>query len=312
MTFKKKILKFWMERFSCINRYKGPWQGYMNARSASTEKDKTEALLSISHARYEECKIHKIDNIFKADFRRLLEGKNLLEIGSNHGGASLYYYEYFKLNSITGIDTTESQVEISKLFFEKKGVTSGYHFEEGYAENLPFSSESFDAILSSDVIEHLEDVPQALYEKYRVLKPGGKAFISFPSYYHPTQHHLSVVTTAPCIHWFYSPKLLMEVYYDMLDEYPEYRDKAGQTRRPLQAWEKLQIINGTTLKKFRRYIKQQPWKYRIQIPQPLGAHSRLVKKHPFLKPFSYIFWPGTKIPILSEVCNQRIVYILER
>ncbi len=42
--------------------------------------------------------------------------------------------------------------------------------------SLPFSDESFDAILSTDVLEHIPDAKKAVEELHRVLKPGGKAF----------------------------------------------------------------------------------------------------------------------------------------
>jgi len=42
--------------------------------------------------------------------------------------------------------------------------------------SLPFSDESFDAIISTDVLEHIPDAQKAVEELHRVLKPGGKAF----------------------------------------------------------------------------------------------------------------------------------------
>lgn len=41
------------------------------------------------------------------------------------------------------------------------------------ASTLPFENEHFDGVVSSDVLEHLEDVPTCLQEIFRVLKPGG-------------------------------------------------------------------------------------------------------------------------------------------
>ncbi len=52
------------------------------------------------------------------------------------------------------------------------------------ATELPFSSESFDSVLCTQVIEHVED-PEALYfEACRVLKPGGHLILSGPMYWH--------------------------------------------------------------------------------------------------------------------------------
>ncbi len=51
------------------------------------------------------------------------------------------------------------------------------------ADVLPLADGVSDAILSSQVIEHLPDPENALHETNRVLKPGGLLFISFPMFY---------------------------------------------------------------------------------------------------------------------------------
>jgi SAM-dependent methyltransferase len=45
----------------------------------------------------------------------------------------------------------------------------------GYLESIPFTSEAFDAVVVSDVLEHLSDevLQKALGEIHRVLSPGG-------------------------------------------------------------------------------------------------------------------------------------------
>lgn len=42
------------------------------------------------------------------------------------------------------------------------------------AENLPFADNSFDIIYGRSILHHLQDVPKALREARRVLKPGGE------------------------------------------------------------------------------------------------------------------------------------------
>jgi SAM-dependent methyltransferase len=48
-------------------------------------------------------------------------------------------------------------------------------------DNLPFRSESFDLVLMLEVIEHIPDIPHALREIARVLKPGGFAVVTTPN-----------------------------------------------------------------------------------------------------------------------------------
>ena len=53
----------------------------------------------------------------------------------------------------------------------------------GSADALPMADGSVDAILSSQVIEHLPDPEKAIAEAARVLKPGGLLFLSYPYLY---------------------------------------------------------------------------------------------------------------------------------
>lgn len=47
-------------------------------------------------------------------------------------------------------------------------------------DNLPFDDASFDAILCTQVLEHLEWPRKVVKELFRVLKPGGKLFLTAP------------------------------------------------------------------------------------------------------------------------------------
>ena len=54
----------------------------------------------------------------------------------------------------------------------------------GTAYDIPAAAASFDAILCTAVLEHLEDPRAALLESARVLKPGGYAIYTAPLYWH--------------------------------------------------------------------------------------------------------------------------------
>jgi SAM-dependent methyltransferase len=47
-------------------------------------------------------------------------------------------------------------------------------------QNIPFPSESFDIILTSDVMEHVRDFERAHAEIFRCLKPGGAHIFTVP------------------------------------------------------------------------------------------------------------------------------------
>ncbi|KFO66690.1 hypothetical protein ER57_15770 [Smithella sp. SCADC] len=309
MGMKKRLIKAYMNMMSGIERVDKTWEGYRLARNAVTESQRQAALLQISENRYLESKTYTLDSYFRTDLKGLLLGKDVLELGSNHGGASLAYYEMYGLKSITGLDTTESQVVISNKFFELKGLKTNFNFVQGYGENLPFPSEAFDAIIAFDVFEHVQDLNAVVGECFRVLRPGGLLLTAFPSFFHPTQHHLFSVTTVPFVHYMFSNKDIMEVFYDILDENPEYRDRIGAQRRPLEPWERLCIINGTTLRMYRKIAQQYPWSESRQIYLPIGSNGKLVTEHPVLKGLLAVTWIAARLPSLDEAFNNRISFI---
>jgi len=53
----------------------------------------------------------------------------------------------------------------------------------GNARDLPFADASFDGVLCSQVLEHLDRPEDAIGELQRVLKPGGTGLISVPFFY---------------------------------------------------------------------------------------------------------------------------------
>lgn|SRR5690606_37201248 len=57
------------------------------------------------------------------------------------------------------------------------------------AEYLPYQSNYFDTILSSDVLEHVADDRMAAQEMVRVLKPGGRLIVFVPNRWYPFETH---------------------------------------------------------------------------------------------------------------------------
>jgi ubiquinone/menaquinone biosynthesis C-methylase UbiE len=72
---------------------------------------------------------------------------------------------------VTGIDLTPRHVELARKHVAEAGVEAT--IIEADAEELPFSPDSFDRVVSNGVLHHTPDIDAAFREARRVLRPQG-------------------------------------------------------------------------------------------------------------------------------------------
>lgn len=83
-----------------------------------------------------------------------------------------------------GLDLTKELIGKAGNFAEKElGKKNSCQFMIGVAEKLPFPENYFTKISSIAVLEHLQEDQEALAEMARVLRPGGKVFLTVPNSY---------------------------------------------------------------------------------------------------------------------------------
>lgn len=63
------------------------------------------------------------------------------------------------------------------------------NISRGASERLPFPNDSFDLVLSHEVLEHVEDDRSAAHEAIRVLRPGGRLLLFVPNRWYPVETH---------------------------------------------------------------------------------------------------------------------------
>ncbi len=100
-------------------------------------------------------------------------GRNMIEFGS--------------LGEARGVDFSADAI----AFCAQRGITGAV---QGTVEQLPFDDGSFDLLLATDVIEHLDDDVAALAELRRVAAPGARLLVTVPAYRwlwgrHDEAHH---------------------------------------------------------------------------------------------------------------------------
>ncbi len=77
----------------------------------------------------------------------------------------------------TGIDLVPEMLERAQENARLAGALN-VEFMEGSAEELPFSDNTFDVVISNGVFNLVVDKVKALGEVYRVLKPGGRFMLA--------------------------------------------------------------------------------------------------------------------------------------
>ena len=98
-----------------------------------------------------------------------LKGKSVLEVGSGRGGGTAYVTQNLYPEHMTGIDISETAVELCNSIYNIDNM----NFVIGDSENIPFDNEQFDAVINVESSHCYGSMQSFLSETFRVLKPGG-------------------------------------------------------------------------------------------------------------------------------------------
>jgi arsenite methyltransferase len=102
-------------------------------------------------------------------------GERILDVGC---GPGFYVAELLEAvgpaGSVVGIDVSPPMLAIAARRTE---AHPNVVFHEGDATSLPAESEDFDAALSVQVLEYVNNPPPALAEIHRALRPGGRVVL---------------------------------------------------------------------------------------------------------------------------------------
>jgi SAM-dependent methyltransferase len=99
----------------------------------------------------------------------------MLDVGCGPGWITVQYAQGGV--DAYAVDLTPCAVELTKAFLKLRGLNATV--TEGNAEQLQFVDDCFDLVVSSGVLHHTPDTSRAIRECCRVLKPGGRAKLTF-------------------------------------------------------------------------------------------------------------------------------------
>ena len=139
------------------------WQKYNSTRIAAALRDHSAEALMLP---FNVARKQTISNMVNP----LGNGLNVLDVG---GGDGVIGEGLLKMgNSVTTVDLPTVSTHANRI--------QGLLAVAGDAEKLPFSSNSFDVILASEIVEHLWNPRSFFDDVYRVLKVDGHLIMSTP------------------------------------------------------------------------------------------------------------------------------------
>lgn len=107
----------------------------------------------------------------------LIKGKDVLDIACGAGYGSHRMAQV--AHSVMGADISEEAIKYCKESY----VQDNLQYAVAKAEDMPFSDGQFDAVVSFETLEHIDEIKQKAFirEVRRVLRPGGLLIISTPN-----------------------------------------------------------------------------------------------------------------------------------
>lgn len=105
-----------------------------------------------------------------------IKPRTILDVATGTGDLA---FEALRLKpkKITGIDISEGMLEIARRKIESRGAGEVMHLRKADSEKVPFSDNSFDAVMVGFGVRNFEHLEEGLADMFRVLRPGGKLVV---------------------------------------------------------------------------------------------------------------------------------------
>ena len=139
------------------------------------QAEKHELVKTKEFSSKEEFILHLMHTVAYSTVSTLIKNKTVLDLGCNIG----YGSNILKGNAanVIGVDVSTSAIESAVRQF----LCEGLDFKVIDGKSLPFNDDTFDYVISCEVIEHIVDTKQYIYEIKRVLKDRGSVVFTTPN-----------------------------------------------------------------------------------------------------------------------------------
>lgn len=140
-------------------------------RSIATRYDKVNKIMSVG----------MIKHWYKFIFKKAgnISGFHVADVGCGTGEITLMASKKVGKNgTVKGIDITPKMLEIAKAKEEKMNLFKNIEWVVGDALNIQYPDNTFDLVTSGYMLRNVTDIPKAISEMFRILKPKHKVIIA--------------------------------------------------------------------------------------------------------------------------------------
>ena len=119
------------------------------------------------------------------DLLKVKPSEKVLDMGCGEGRHTIGVHIEKSVNSF-GFDISEEDIKIGKdRLKDFEGYSSDCECNFGVSDiySLPFKDNTYDSVICSEVLEHVESPEKSLEELIRVRKPGGVIALSVPRFF---------------------------------------------------------------------------------------------------------------------------------
>ena len=108
-----------------------------------------------------------------------IAGKKVCDVGCGTGEIAFMAAERVGTEGqVYGVDITPGMIEMAKRKMPERNLPKDVDFRVGDALDMEFDDDTFDLVTSGYMLRNVCDIPKAIREMHRILRPGGHVIVA--------------------------------------------------------------------------------------------------------------------------------------